>query len=366
MMNAIADGKQEAAGVTARMVFDELKVALMDRRRLELKREGIDLSRHVYAPRPDDRARVYCHTHLEKCNVQCVAGKKDGDADFILDVSALRAVAKELEEEKPEWYHALVAALEKTTDMQSQGALTYLLIEPKFRERLKERGHLKEYAWAKIMGMVVAAYDMDGLTQHQRTHILEKLHMLLIYNIVGDQIFLPFGAKKGQAKGVRATHFAGFAAGNCLAFAANVGVRAWLRRTKPRAYAHLNETSFSQNDVENYNGEMAQQMGFKPEESKVEARAARTDYRSSVKHDASRRNFRLRGSKRKYDFCNYSDDHTTLGWWNAGHAMDPLGTRRRSYYMPIAKRARSDAKTRTAFVRSFHKAYRLGAAPAIT
>ena len=39
--------------------------------------------------------------------------------------------------------------------MQSQAALTYLLIEPKFRDRLKERGHLFEYAWAKIMGLIV-------------------------------------------------------------------------------------------------------------------------------------------------------------------------------------------------------------------
>ena len=243
--------------------------------------------------------------------------------------------------------------------MQSQAALTYLLIEPAFRDRLKERGHLKEYAWAKIMGMIVTAYDLPKLTQHERTHIIEKLHMLFLFNIIGDQLFLPFGSGKGQAKGVRATHFAGFAAGNCLGFAANANVRAWLRRCKPRAYAHLNETTFSQNDVENYNGEISQQMGFKPEEIRVEARTARVDWRDDVKHDTSRRNFSLRGSKRKYDFKEYSDDHTTLGWWNSGIALHPLSRGRQDYYEPIAKRARSDAKTRTATVRSFHKTYRL-------
>lgn len=104
MMGAVADGHEATAEVTPRMVFDELKVALMDRRRLELKRQGIDLDKHVYAPRPGDRARVYCHTHLEKCTVQGVAGKKDGDEEFFLDVAALRAVARELANEKPEWY----------------------------------------------------------------------------------------------------------------------------------------------------------------------------------------------------------------------------------------------------------------------
>ena len=146
-----------------------------------------------------------------------------------------------------------------------------------------------------------------------------------------------------------------------LAYAANVGVRAWLRRTKPRAYAHLNETTFSQNDVENYNSEISQQMGYKPEEAKVEVRTAHIDYRDAIKHNSSRRNFSLRGSKRKYDFCEYSDDHTTLGWWHSGAALDPLSKGRREYYNHKAKRARADAKTRTAAVRSFHKQYRIAA-----
>ena len=207
----------------------------------------------------------------------------------------------------------------------------------------------------------VYAYDCAELTQHERTHVLEKLHMIYLYNVVGDQIFLPFGSAKYQAKGVRATHFQGAASGNMLAYAGNVGVRAWLRRTKPLAYAHLNETTFSQNDVENYNSEISQQMGYKPEEAKVEARTARVDYRDAIKHDKSRRNFSLRGSKRKYDFVEYSDDHTTLGWWNSGVALDPLSEGRREYYDHKAKRARADAKTRTAAVRSYHKQYRIAA-----
>ena len=147
-----------------------------------------------------------------------------------------------------------------------------------------------------------------------------------------------------------------------LAYAANAGVRAWLRRTKPCAYAHLNETTFSQNDVENYNSEISQQLGQKPEETKVEARTARFDYRDAIKHDASRRNFSLRGSKRKYDFVEYSEDHTTLGWWNSGAALDPFSKGRQEYYGHKAKRARADAKTRTAAVRSYHKQYRLAGA----
>ena len=86
--------------------------------------------------------------------------------------------------------------------------------------------------------------------------------MRYFYNVVGDQLFLPFGNAKGQAVGVRASHFEGLSAGNFLAFAANANVMAWLRRTKPCAYKHLNLTIFSQNDVENYNSEMSQHMGL--------------------------------------------------------------------------------------------------------
>ena len=59
---------------------------------------------HVRAASRDNLARIYCSTHLPKCTVQGVAGKKDGDAGFFLDVAALRSVARELEHEKPEWY----------------------------------------------------------------------------------------------------------------------------------------------------------------------------------------------------------------------------------------------------------------------
>ena len=360
MMAAVADGAEAAADVTPRMVFDEVKVALMDRRRLEMARyEGLDLLRHVYAIREGDQPRVYCATHLQKCSVQGLAGKKQGDVACVLNVDNMRNVAKELEAENPQWYHALVAALEHTTDMQSQAALTYLMIEPVFCERLKERGHKREWAWAKLMGFVVAAYDMPGLTQPERTRILEQLHMLFIYNLVGDQLYLPFGGGKDQAKGVRARDFRGLAASNILGYASNVGVRAWLRHAKPEAYKHLNEKTFSQNDVENYNSEISQQLGFKPEEAKVEARTARFDYRDAVRHDESRRNFPLRGSAEKYDMLYYSDDHSVLAWWNNGRALRLLSEGRWNYYIPISKRARADAKTRTASVRSHHKAYRI-------
>ena len=66
----------------------------------------------------------------------------------------------------------------------------------------------------------------------------------------------------------------------------------------------------------------------------------------------------MRGSKRKYDLREWHNDHTTMAWWNSGESLDPLSEGRAEYREPIAKRARCDARTRTVFVRSHHKAYR--------
>ena len=57
---------------------------------------------------------------------------------------------------------------------------------------------------------------------------------------------------------------------------------------------------FSQKDVENYFSELAQQMGYKPSERMVEARARRVDFSYNEKHKSRmERGYAVRGSNRK-------------------------------------------------------------------
>lgn len=86
--------------------------------------------------------------------------------------------------------------------------------------------------------MAWLAEDMDGFTQEYRTFCIEAVRALLVYNILGDQLYLPFGGgmtkeEKGEPMGVRAGFFGGFAATNMLAFLANGAARGWFREQHP-------------------------------------------------------------------------------------------------------------------------------------
>ena len=81
------------------------------------------------------------------------------------------------------------------------------------------------------------AEDMDGWTQEYRTFCIELVRALLAYNILGDQLYLPYGSAEGEPLGVRASHFGGFAAPNILAFLANASARRYFREHHHKEWA---------------------------------------------------------------------------------------------------------------------------------
>ena len=106
----------------------------------------------------------------------------------------------------------------------------------------------------EAVGMGFLACDMPGLDQNTRTVYMELLSTLLVYNIAGDQLFMPFlgGEKrkeKSKYRGVREGKMQGFPSTNLLAFVANADARAKLRQDE-ELYEQLCELSFNQRDVE--------------------------------------------------------------------------------------------------------------------
>ena len=130
-----------------------------------------------------------------------------------------------------------------------------LLICPAYLDLLREKGHEAEYTVLEAVGMGFLACDMPGLDQNTRTVYMELLNTLLVYNIAGDQLFMPFlgGEKrkeKSKYRGVREGKMQGFPSTNLLAFVANADARAKLRQDE-ELYEQLCELSFNQRDVEN-------------------------------------------------------------------------------------------------------------------
>ena len=124
-----------------------------------------------------------------------------------------------------------------------------LLICPAYLDLLREKGHEAEYTVLEAVGMGFLACDMPGLDQNTRTVYMELLNTLLVYNIAGDQLFMPFlgGEKrkeKSKYRGVREGKMQGFPSTNLLAFVANADARAKLRQDE-ELYEQLCELSFN-------------------------------------------------------------------------------------------------------------------------
>ena len=259
--------------VSETVLVDELKVAEMERRMYELSKDhGIDFRRNFYVPL--DSAHAACQVHKVKNTVQAWSNMADGTEDAVIDIGVLREVASELKSENRAKYGCILAALEKHTDMQSQAALIYVVMCREFHDRLYEKGHMREYAVLTALALAWLAYDMPGLgDQRTRTFYIEVVQQLLVYNIVGDRLYMPGGG----GSGVRSAKFGGMPAATQLALISNADIRAWARKNWPEEYEQMVGSLWNQNDNENYFSQMAQQLGWKPSPKMVEARARKTE-----------------------------------------------------------------------------------------
>ena len=104
--------------------------------------------------------------------MQALSKLLEKKTNAVISAERLIEVAEELAAEKGE-YWPLKAALERHTDMQSEGALAFLLLCPEYLDRLLEHGYEEEFVMLEAIGMAWMAYDMPGLTQAERTRRIE-------------------------------------------------------------------------------------------------------------------------------------------------------------------------------------------------
>ena len=131
--------------------------------------------------------------------------------------------------------HVAKKELEKSRGLIESTRLGYLVTCAEYLDALLEAGLEREYCAVEAIGMAWLDEDMPGLPQVERARRVEMVRSLLIFNICGDRLCMPFeGGKKrevrGEATGVRAGHFGGMAVANLLAFRANAVARPHVER----------------------------------------------------------------------------------------------------------------------------------------
>ena len=199
--------------------------------RLELDKCGVDLS-NFYAPL--DRTFSECSGHKAKTFVQNVNRLYESGKACIIDVVAMERVACEMAG-KDDKFKPLIYPFHGTTDMQGEYALCFILVCPEYLDELFRQGLEREFCVLEALGMAWLAEDMHGLPQIERTRCIEMVRALVVYNICGDKLYLPFEggetrATAGEPQGVRSAHFGGIASQSLLAFLTNAASRCFFRQ----------------------------------------------------------------------------------------------------------------------------------------
>ena len=243
--------------VTPAEMLYELRVALMDRQRASLKQyHGIDFDSNYYVQ--FGCWFVQCWAHKYKNLVQnwqhlpTGADEVEGTAlskeRLLKTAYALQQAADTTDQSKRAG--AVIAAIEGATDKQSQSALTFLILCPEFLEALDaDPACWREHTILSTLGSSYLAWDMRDLSQVERTRRIEQLEALLIYNLVGDAMFLPFGGSDGteddRLRGILSAKHGAMNATGLLALLANGNARRQFREQFPNEYKQLCERSLN-------------------------------------------------------------------------------------------------------------------------
>ena len=97
------------------------------------------------------------------------------------------------------------------------------------------------------------------LTVAERSRRIELIERLLVYNLIGDAIYLPYDKHDTGYKGASSKQFGIFSGQNLLAFLSNGDARQQFIEQFPNHYQELCERALNQNDVETYHSEIATQ-----------------------------------------------------------------------------------------------------------
>ena len=280
----------------------------------------------------------------------------------MINVKAMEEAARKLAA-ADEKFKPLVYPFHGTTDMQGEYAFCYLIVCPEYQEELLRLGLEREFCVMQAMGLGWLAEDMEGIPQEERTRCIEMVRALVVYNICGDKLYLPYEGgdarqKAGQPHGVRASNFGGFASQTLLAFLSNAASRRHFRTKHPEHYRALNEMMYNQRDLENYFSELASLLGYKPSQRMIEGKARHVDFNQMYRHDDSL-GTRVRSRRER----KYSQAKLALARggralrWHSSAGLSRQGPGFLAYVDKVRKRAARDGKAKQAdkAVRFWHK-----------
>ena len=275
---------------------------------------------------------------------------EEEEAEGRFSLLRLQRVVRELAEAatSPE-EHAKFAALDSVltggTDMHSQAAHVYLLICPELLEGLRTRDDCNaEYITLSVLGLAWTAWDMKGLTALERTRRIELLEALLIYNLGGDQLYLPFYSEGRNTKGcgdnyklngILSQHLGVFSMQNFLALLQNNAVRRQSQQQFP--LETFIERAAPNNEIETFFSQIAVH-GYKPRLMELQARIYKVDAATRILHDPTRRFYVKLSRKKKYDPVEFLLASAVLAW-NDGSAIDMQSPRFQAYLAQVQQRA---------------------------
>ncbi len=133
--------------------------------------------------------------------VQHLARLFESGKKCVIDVRAMERVARKLAAEDKR-YAPLVYPFCKTTDMQGEHALGYLVACPEYQQALLAEGLEREFCVLEAIGMAWLAEDMPGMEQSERTRRIELVRALMVYNICGDDLYQPHRRELKNALGL--------------------------------------------------------------------------------------------------------------------------------------------------------------------
>ena len=129
-------------------------------------------------------------------------------------------------------------------------------------------------------------------------------------------------------------------------------------RKHPEHYSVLNELIYNQRDLENYFGELASLLGYKPPMRMIESRSRQVDFNQMYRFDDSLGTRVRTRRERKYSRADLALSRAGRRLsWHSGAGLSRLGSLYLAYIDKVQRRAARDGKAKQAdkSVRFWHK-----------
>jgi len=344
----------------------ELRVALNDRCRWELGRfHNIDLRSQMVVRQ--GHWLIQCPSHKYKRITRQLATYLQDEKEEVQGRFSMRRLLRVVRElcaraSTPQ-EHARLAAVDSVltggTDMHSQAAHIYVLICPPLLKELAVRPDCNpEYVTLKVLGMAWMAWDMRHLTELDRIRRIQLVEALFVYNVGGEQLFLPFydetnkkhKGSKGLLVGILSQHVGIFSTQNLCALLQNGTVLRQFRQQHPLEM--LVERTGPNNELESFFSQVAIH-GYKPRIMELEARMVLIDAAMRILHDPLRRFYIKLSRKKQYDPIEFMLENA-IQRWNDGEALDEFSESFLAWVGLVEGRAVAASRGKMSTIRQFN------------